>query len=318
MGDDPQSLAFFSDVRPEQWAWYQSFGGGPSYVTPELRRENRASGWRALLRSLGCLFLVLGLLTAVPLVALLTGTRASSGWSPVILGVLIFGLVWFIRILAAAARQQEQNRKDAKAAARAGKAFGAPGGVRAAGARFGAAQVEAGAVGEEATALLLDLVLSIPGTAVFHGLQFPHDDAADVDHAVARGNVVFLIDSKLYRWGTYEWHVRRDRDLIVRADGYGSPRHNAMHAAAEGYRALLGPRIEVIPLVLVHGKNVRIGQSSVSSHGVHMATAGQAMERIGNTLAATVGSWPANPAVHAALEGKLKPFPQPPAGPKAP
>lgn len=88
-----------------------------------------------------------------------------------------------------------------------------------------------------------------------------------------------------------------------------------MHAAAAGYRRLLGPQIEVIPLVLLHGKNVRVGYASLSAHGVHMATAAQAMERIGNTLAATLGRWPDNPAVHAALAGKLKPPPQPPADP---
>lgn len=160
------------------WAWYRSFGGGPSYVTPELRSLNRAVGWRAALRSVGCFVVLVGALTAVSLLAMLTDTRNSSVWQPVVLGVLILGMVCFIRILAAAARRREQHRESAKAAARAVRVFGTPGGVRAAGARFGAAQAEAGAVDEEATALLLDLVLSIPGTAVFHGMQFPYDDAA--------------------------------------------------------------------------------------------------------------------------------------------
>ncbi|GHG58327.1 hypothetical protein GCM10012320_32000 [Sinomonas cellulolyticus] len=305
MGDEVRALAF-SGVRPMDWSWYRNFGGGPNYVTAELRSANRMVAWRAALRSVGCVFILLGGLTAVSLVALATGTRTSSGWVSVIFGVLIFALVRFVRILAAAAGQRSGNREAAKSAARVGRVFGDPGGIRAAAPRFGAAQTEAGAVGEEATALLLDLVLSIPGTSVFHGMQFPYDDVADVDHAVARGNLVFLIDSKLYRWGTYEWHVRRDRDLIVRADGYGPPRHNAMHVAAEGYRRLLGAKTEVVPLVLIHGTNVAVGQRSISAHGVHMATADQAMERIGNALAATVGLWPDNPAVRAALIGKLK------------
>ncbi|WP_433876206.1 nuclease-related domain-containing protein [Sinomonas atrocyanea] len=297
-----------------QWAWYRNFGGGPNYVTPELRKANRAVVWRALLRVGGCLSAAVGALAALSLLAFVTGTSKSPGWAPLVLGALLVGFVWFVRILAAAARQREHNRGVAAAAAREGRAHGSPGGIRTAGSRFGAAQVQAGAVGEEATALLLDMLLSIPGTAVFHGLQFPYDGNADVDHAVARGNVVFLIDSKLYRWGTYQWDARRDRDVLVRTDGYGSPRPNAMHVAAEGYRRLLGRQVEVIPLVLIHGRGVAVGPSSISAHGVHLATAAQAMERIGNTLAATIGYWPDNPAVHAALVGKLKP-PVPPVPP---
>ncbi|WAH97537.1 hypothetical protein [Arthrobacter sp. MMS18-M83] len=42
---------------------------------------------------------------------------------------------------------------------------------------------------------MLELLLRIPGTAVYHGLRFPGHQDADVDHAVALGNVVYLLDS---------------------------------------------------------------------------------------------------------------------------
>lgn len=231
-----------------------------------------------------------------------------QGWALGTFLVLIVGLVRFIRILTSASAQRRRNHCEAALAAKAGRVFGVPGSIRSEAARFGTAQVEAGAAGEETTAALLDLLLSIPGTAVFHGLQFPYDDRADVDHAVARGNVVFLIDSKLYRWGSYAWGGRRDQDQIVLTNGYGTPRRNSMHAAAEGYRSLLGSQIEVIPVVMIHGKGVTVGEPSISAHGVHMATAGHAMERIGNTLVATLGYWPENLAVRAALAAKVKSF----------
>jgi hypothetical protein len=99
-----------------------------------------------------------------------------------------------------------------------------------------------------------------------------------------RDNVVFLIDSKLYRWGSYEWRSYGQKDLIVRSDGYGRGKANWMHVAAEGYRSLLGPAVELIPIVLIHGRKTSVGAASVSSHGVYMLTASRAMERIGDTL----------------------------------
>lgn len=289
-----------------EWAWYRSFGGTISYMTPELKRANRRIALRAWLLVLANAAVVCGVLIVDAAISASTRRQSGDTGGAFALLVLAGGFVVFIRILSSAAAKRTRNRSDAAAAARVGRVFGTPGGIRAAAHRFGSAQTEAGAVGEEATAVLLDLLLSIPGTSVFHGLQFPYDDNADVDHAVYRGNVVFLIDSKLHRSGTYQWSARRDRDEIVRTDSYGSGRTNAMHAAAEGYRQLLGKAIEVIPLVLMHGRGVSVRPANISAHGVHMATASNAMERIGNTLVATIGYAADNPAVAAALVRKFK------------
>lgn len=163
--------------------------------------------------------------------------------------------------------------------------FGSPGGVLSAAGKFGQGRVEAGARGEGSTALLLELLLRIPGTTVYHGLQFPGNEAADVDHAVAFGNIVYLLDSKLYRWGQYEWKAPGTKDLIIRSDGYGHSTANWMHTAAAGYRSPLGAEVEVIPMVMIHGHRTSIGSSNLSSHGLHMLTAQDAMERIGDTIA---------------------------------
>ncbi|KHL01021.1 hypothetical protein LK10_17830 [Sinomonas humi] len=239
--------------------------------------------------------------------AVLTHTSLTA-WSLLTLLVFLTGLVAFIRIPIRGSHRVRANYTAAAKAARDARVFGIPGGVRSAAARFGAGKVEAGAQGEESTAALLELLLGIPGTAVFHGLQFPGSPDADVDHAVSHGNTVFLLDSKLLRWGTYEWRSMGDRDLIVRSDGYGAPRSNAMHVAAAGYRYLLGPDVEVIPVVMIHGRNTSVGPFSISKHGVHMATAEQAMERIGDTFAFALEFWQDNPSVRAALASKLKTF----------
>lgn len=65
--------------------------------------------------------------------------------------------------------------------------FGTPGMVLGAVEKYGRGRVEAGARGEISTSLLLELLLRIPGVAVYHGLQFPGNDDADVDHALSSG-----------------------------------------------------------------------------------------------------------------------------------
>jgi hypothetical protein len=121
--------------------------------------------------------------------------------APATLVVLVVGVALFLAICVAWARAVREARVEAVREANSGRIFGAPGGVLAAAAKFGQGRVEAGAKGEESTAVLLELLLRIPGTTVYHGLQFPGNDDADVDHAVAFGNFVYLLDSKLYRAG---------------------------------------------------------------------------------------------------------------------
>jgi len=87
--------------------------------------------------------------------------------------------------------------------------------------------------------------------------------------------------------------------------GEGQP--NWMHVAAHGYQRLLGPQVEVVPMVLIHGRKVSVGRRSLSSRGVHMLTAGAAMERIGNTIDAALDIGKDNPSVRETLARKVKP-----------
>lgn len=69
---------------------------------------------------------------------------------------------------------------------------------------------------------------------------------------------MYLLDSKLYRWGQYEWIASGDKELIIRSDGDGRHKANWMHAAAVGYRSLLGPEVEVILIVMIHERSTSL------------------------------------------------------------
>jgi acetyltransferase-like isoleucine patch superfamily enzyme len=165
--------------------------------------------------------------------------------------------------------------------------------------------VDAGVEGEERTAVLLWLLLKIPGVTVFHGLRFPGSRNADVDHAVVHGNNVYLIDSKQYRWGTYEWRTDpKYGERITAANGFG--RKNHMDAAADGYRRILGHHVNVIPIVVIHGKNVKIGEKKWSSNGVGLFTPDEAMRFMGETISYDMQAWRDNVSVRAGLLQNMK------------
>lgn len=304
MGGRVQGLRQYG-IRPEDWHWYRVHGR----VRPNPTAQYRSTQRRIARKSALLLALVLAaVVLAMPVIywsAVLAHVSLYQT-APLTLGVLIFGTTLIIAILVAWVSAAREARENAVTHDYSGRIFGAPGSVLAAAGRFGQGRVEAGARGEGSTALLLELLLRIPGTTVYHGLRFPGHDRSDVDHAVAFGNIVYLLDSKLYRWGQYEWQAAGTKDLIVRSDGYGRGKANWMHVAAEGYRALLGPQVEVIPIVMVHGRSTCVGPRSISSHGVHMLTAQNAMERIGDAITASFGFWQDNPAVRDALLNKVK------------
>jgi len=159
--------------------------------------------------------------------------------------------------------------------------YGEPGSVGDATDVFDAGNLKAGVRGEQNTAELLKLVSEIPGTNVFHGLRFPGSANADVDHAVVNGTTVFLIDSKQYRPGVYQWESEESNEIIT---GDGRTYENHMAAAAYGYQAILGRGVNVIPVVMIHGNGVIIGAYPAVSRGVRLMTADEATRFIGNTI----------------------------------
>lgn len=292
-------------IRPEDWHWYRVHGRVRPGPSPHYRATTRRVARQSVLR---LAFVVIAVVLAMPVIYWTAVIAHLSLYqlAPVTLGVLVVGVVLFFAIFVAWARAVREARVEVMRDANSGRIFGAPGSVLGAAGKFGQGRVEAGARGEGSTALLLELLLRIPGTTVYHGLQFPGSDDADVDHAVAFGNVVYLLDSKLYRWGQYEWNASTEKDVLVRSDGYGRGKVNWMHVAAAGYRTLLGPEVEVIPMVMIHGRRTSVGSRSISAHGVHMLTARDAMQRMGDTMAGSLGLWQDNTDVRAALSNKLK------------
>lgn len=194
------------------------------------------------------------------------------------------------------------------------RVFGTAGLIAGAADVFGKEAVEAGARGERSTAKLLDLLMKIPGTVVFHGLRFPGSQKADVDHAVAHGDFVFLIDSKQYRAGVYEWGdwdytYDDDPNVYTKEVIYRDGNHvieNSMDVAAEGYREMLPEGVTVIPIVLIHGYNVAIGNRMTSAGGVHLLTPNDAMEYIGSTLGDSMDQWQDERVVRTVLLSNLK------------
>ncbi|WP_136612220.1 nuclease-related domain-containing protein [Sinomonas albida] len=311
MGYTVQLMAQYG-IRPSEWDWYRRFGQVRIEPTPEYRSAVRRI-WLSTSILVG-----LDVAIMIGLMVMSVQIAAKASQLPAMAGsfVVPIGLAVLIRILNGAGTNTAAARSRAVRQQRAPRIFGTPGQIREAAARFGQGPAEAGARGEESTAALLELLLCIPGTMVFHGLQFPGNVDADVDHAVVLGNVVFLIDSKLYRWGSYEWRSAGFRDLIVRSDGYGRGTANWMHTAAERYQAMLGDHVAVIPLVMIHGRNTSVGPERASAHGVHMLTARDAMESLGNTLAHGAGE-SANVAAVRLMVSMLKTAASPAASPPA-
>jgi len=159
--------------------------------------------------------------------------------------------------------------------------FGEPGRISKAVGRYGAARVAAGAQGEASTARLLQLLLVIPGTTVFHGLRFPGSRHADVDHAVVHGNLVILIDSKQFRDGIYSWAPGTSA-IANRHDARMYENH--MASARDGYFHLLEGRARVCSVVMLHGGSVLV-EGHPESNGVVLASAHDAMDHVGSMVA---------------------------------
>lgn len=78
------------------------------------------------------------------------------------------------------------------------KIFGIPGNLSTARGKFSDENIEKGEAGEKRTADLLQELLLIPGTRIFHGVRWPGSKDGDIDHVAINGNKIALIDSKLW------------------------------------------------------------------------------------------------------------------------
>lgn len=83
------------------------------------------------------------------------------------------------------------------------KVFGTAGNLETTRGKFSDVNIEHGEDGEKRTAKLLEELLCIPGTRIFHGVSWPGSKFADIDHIAINGNKIAFIDSKLWSHGLH-------------------------------------------------------------------------------------------------------------------
>lgn len=76
--------------------------------------------------------------------------------------------------------------------------YGEAGNLSSARGKFSDENINKGEDGEKRTAELMEALLDIPGTRIFHGVKWPGTKDADIDHIAVNGNKIALIDSKLW------------------------------------------------------------------------------------------------------------------------
>ena len=162
--------------------------------------------------------------------------------------------------------------------------------------KFGSHNVALGSTGEKFTAEMMQQLLKIPGTRIFHGLKFPGSETADVDHALINGNKIALIDSKMWTGGDYRWG---HDGMILRSNASTSAElHTNFPYAVEGYgRDLI--EASVRGRILIHSSNgipVSVDNSNVPDSAVagvppvEIVTAQQFFEEIGDWFAESPGT----------------------------
>lgn len=129
------------------------------------------------------------------------------------------------------------------------RVWGIPGQLDDAVEKFGEQNVALGAAGEKFTAEMMEQLLKIPGTRIFHGLKFPGSDVADVDHAIVNGDKIVFIDSKMWAGGDYRWNragliIRENSGDITRID-------TNFHYAVESYAKMI-PEAQIRGRILIH------------------------------------------------------------------
>lgn len=151
---------------------------------------------------------------------------------------------------------------------------------------------------------LLNKLTKIPGAAVAHRLKSPGPKKVEVDHAVIHGSNVYLIDSILSHSGGCGWYADK-KGRVIAFKGHDGWNHTAIANATDEYRVLLGPSVNVVPVIIISGKAVITGERA-SPRGVRMFTPEEMIKTIGDTIAGSLGDWTDNPEVRRAVIGTAK------------
>lgn len=151
-------------------------------------------------------------ISLLPLLALF-GFASSTPTTPFIespVGIAVSGLisaVYFLLMKEIGQKSINQFQLEATKRKKANKApiwltrnkvYGTPGNLSTARGKFTDENIAKGEDGERRTADLMDDLLKIPGTRIFHGVSWPGAKDADIDHIAVNGNKIALIDSKLW------------------------------------------------------------------------------------------------------------------------
>lgn len=163
------------------------------------------------------------------------------------------------------------------------KIWGMPGILDDAIGKFGQHNVDLGAAGEELTAKMLEDLLKIPGTRIFHGLKFPGSTTADVDHAIINGDKIVFIDSKMWAGAHYTW-VHPDTIGRVRRKEFKKIHTN--FPAAVGYLSQTFSKQQVIAMTIIHSNNrYRVSFDNSRASNVTLTNAPDAIRIIGDWFA---------------------------------
>ena len=172
-----------------------------------------------------------------------------------------------------------RNLMDAEFALKC-KIWGMPGILDDAVEKFGQRNIELGTAGEELTARMLEDLLKIPGTRIFHGLKFPGSNTADVDHAIINGDKIVFIDSKMWVGAHYKW-IRPDTIGRVRRKEFKEIHTN--FPAAVGYLSQTFNKQQIKAMTIIHSNNnYRVSFDNSNSSGVQLTSGQDAIRDIGN------------------------------------
>lgn len=154
---------------------------------------------------------------------------------------------------------------------------------------------------------LLNKLVRIPGTDVFHALKSPGAKWVDVEHAVTHGDTLYLIDSWIDFPMNYNWRPNK-KGLAASSKGDDGHRHTKIADAADHYRSVLGQSVNVIPIVAVVSGEASIGPDRWSPRGVGLFTAPELMEFIGDNAVKSLPAWRDNPQVREVVASTVESY----------
>jgi len=147
------------------------------------------------------------LMTVITFVSPVTPNYPANELTEIALAGLSGAIYFFLMMIAGASSinsyhldlsQRHTQKSKVPIWLRRDKIYGTPGDLSTARGKFEDKNIDKGEDGEKRTAEMLEALLKIPGTRIFHGVRWPGSKEADIDHIAVNGNKIALIDSKLW------------------------------------------------------------------------------------------------------------------------